>query len=674
MPSVVGTSTTGAATVDSFRRKGFYAAGHFWIFWSDGTDLVYSCSADGTNWSAKQTARATCTGGFFFSIWFDGTYLHYAYANAGSLYYRRGTPNSNHSITWSAEEQTVATIYSLADYPFVCVDSSGYAWIGYRDDNGIGHVPHVIKSGNNNGTWGTTPVGFPYELSATNANSWKVTVVPLTELKMYVMWARDTYAGYGKLYDAGWGSAETPAADCEYGISHSVVAEGDHVHVVYLHDTLSTGIKYRKRTYGTGWGSEATVQASAASYMHPVLTRDTVTGDLYCFWIGAPTANHIYYKKCVSGTWDTDPTDWITEADTITGNDRMTSFYNDYGTYKGVIYSTKTGSPYDIKFAYFTVIEVRIASATVGVAGVTKRSSVLTRLSAASIASASTALHSLIIKRFTIATVSLVGTANRIIMLVRRATAIIGVIGSTKRILVIAKAVTAAVALAGSSKRSFIVIRVGAAAISLVATKVRLAVNVRLATVVVTMVAGRTRLIALVRTSIAAVNLVGSRVRLKITIRNAVASVIVFGSTVRRLLLIRTKSGAITSVGTAMRLAVKSRIAAATVTLAAIAKRGARAISIVVASISTLASAIGTFVVFLVTTLDATVVAQTSAVLKGNVSLHNIARGFDWGKETGVYTDSWSEEGGFDSGDFEHLIEGLDPDTNYFFRAKAKKG
>ena len=175
-PSLVGTSTSTSATWYPFQRKSFYANGRFWVFYSDGTNMVYRTSTDGSTWSSATTVRA-CTYGYKFSIWFDGTYLHYAYGSSSAIYYRRGTPNSDGTITWSAAEQTVSTTYNSARYPMISVDSNGYVFVGYSDYDGTNRYPYVIKSGNNDGTWGTTPSGFPYQLSTASA-TWGVSVVP----------------------------------------------------------------------------------------------------------------------------------------------------------------------------------------------------------------------------------------------------------------------------------------------------------------------------------------------------------------------------------------------------------------------------------------------------------------------------------------------------------------
>jgi hypothetical protein len=46
-------------------------------------------------------------------------------------------------------------------------------------------------------------------------------------------------------------------------------------------------------------------------------------------------------------------------------------------------------------------------------------------------------------------------------------------------------------------------------------------------------------------------------------------------------------------------------------------------------------------------------------------------RGFDWGVTSGVYPNSWTETGSYGTGAFSHLIDNLDLNKVYYFRAKA---
>jgi hypothetical protein len=364
-PSTVGTSTSNSATYWSFQRKSFYANGMFWVFYSDGTNMVYYTSLDGSTWTVggSSPVRASYYG-FQFSIWFDGTYLHYAYAYSGAIYYRRGTPNSDGTITWSAGEQTVSTTYNMAYYPMISVDSNGYVWIGYREYTGTYYYPYVIKSGNNDGTWGTPPAGFPYQLSTTSSGFWRVSIIPLTAGKMLAVYAYDSAGVRAKRWNgSSWGAEKATTSAIRYGYYHSAVAQGDDVHLVFL-KWATYDILYVKYTYSTdSFGSETTLQAGATSTSAPVISIDTATNDLYVFaatkTTGTPsgwTANHIYYIKYTasSGTWGS-WVDWIDEStEVLYQADTLTCFYQAYGSKIGLVYMTKTASPYNVKFDFLT--------------------------------------------------------------------------------------------------------------------------------------------------------------------------------------------------------------------------------------------------------------------------------------------------------------------------------
>jgi hypothetical protein len=362
----VGTSPTAYATTNSFQRKSFYANGRFWAFYSDGSNMVYKTSTDGSTWSAPTIVRAVAAG-LYFSVWFDGTYLHYAYAPSSSIYYRRGTPNSDGSITWSADEQTVSTTYNNANLPMVSVDSNGYVWIGYTDYDGTYYYPYVIKSGNNDGTWGTTPSPFPYQLSTTSGG-WRVSVIPLTSGKMLAVYAYTSATVKAKRWTGSAWDTEVATTSAAYvGAYHSVVAQGDDAHLVFMKQT-TYDILYVKYTYSSNsFGTETTLQAGATSDSAPVLSIDTATNDLYVFattkTTGTPsgwTANHIYYKKYTAsssswGLW----INWINEeSEVLTSSSYLTCFYNAYSNYIGLLYMTKPASPYNVKFAYMSLAAV----------------------------------------------------------------------------------------------------------------------------------------------------------------------------------------------------------------------------------------------------------------------------------------------------------------------------
>jgi hypothetical protein len=133
------------------------------------------------------------------------------------------------------------------------------------------------------------------------------------------------------------------------------------VHLTFLNKT-TYDILYVKYTYSTNsFGTETTLQAGATSTSAPVLSIDPSTNDLYVFaatkTTGTPsgwTANHIYYIKYTasSGTWGS-WTDWIDETTEVLFNAGwLTCFYKAYDSKIGLVYLTKTASPWNVKFAF----------------------------------------------------------------------------------------------------------------------------------------------------------------------------------------------------------------------------------------------------------------------------------------------------------------------------------
>jgi hypothetical protein len=355
MASVLGTCSIDSPTLYSFQRKTFYANGRFWAFYSNGTNMVYCTSTDGLTWTSPTTVRFSSLG-YRFSVWFDGTYLHYAYADNSQIYYRRGTPNSDGTITWSADEQIVSTTYNAALYPMVSVDSNGYVWIGYNEYRiaGAKYYPYVIKSGNNDGTWGTTPSGFPYQLSSPSNSEWYVSIIPLTTGKMLAIYAYTSTIKAKKWTGSSWGSEVATTSSIYRGEAHSAVAQGDDVHLVFLKNT-GYDILYTKYTYSSNsFGTEITLQASATSTSNPVISIDTSTNNLYVFWAGYPTANHIYYRKYNGTSWET-AVDWIAETQ-LTSNYCLTCSYKNYGDKIGLEYTTTQGITRYVKFDFLSTV------------------------------------------------------------------------------------------------------------------------------------------------------------------------------------------------------------------------------------------------------------------------------------------------------------------------------
>lgn len=316
--SIVGMTQAAEATSLNFQRATFHANGRFWVFWTDGTNLVYSTSINGESWSLKTTIRS-CTLALKFSITFNGSNVCYTYADWDTantpIYYRVGVTNSSGDITWSTIEQEAVSAETNIKYvgPKVDLDSSGYPWIGYRKHNTTDstHYPYVTKSSWNNGSWQTAS-GFPEQLSDPQAG-WYVSMTPLTNQKMYVIYTCPSQKVKGKLWDGSWGSEENvTSSNIRAGDTHSEVAIEDDVYMVFLEAT-TYDIHFVKRTYGSGWGSEEDVALSEDSAAYPVISK-TASSEVYCFWEPVYSEDNLYYRKRdTNGNWGS-TIDWFSSS------------------------------------------------------------------------------------------------------------------------------------------------------------------------------------------------------------------------------------------------------------------------------------------------------------------------------------------------------------------------
>ena len=162
------TSTSGGWGNQPYMRRLWYAAGLYWAFYGDDTNLYFRTSADGSTWSSSTviTSSATIKQSSHLATWVGGTTLHYATGGARYMYYRQGTLNSDGTITWADAEQTAYDSAS-ATWPArphgIVLDNSGYAYIVFYTESGINSYQKVTSADVSGGVW-TVRDGFPYDL------------------------------------------------------------------------------------------------------------------------------------------------------------------------------------------------------------------------------------------------------------------------------------------------------------------------------------------------------------------------------------------------------------------------------------------------------------------------------------------------------------------------------
>ena len=337
----------------ALQKKVFVAAGRTWAFFERHvtTDNMYfSSSTDGVTWATPTLIAASYSDYEFASYW-DGTTITVAYAKQdlnAHIYYRRGTPVSDGTITW---DTTATDIYTPAsggtpEDLSVCVNTSGYAFIGFADASL--NEGRVIKNAKNDGDW---TQDSDTALSTVGARA--VSFAVLTSGKVYACYAAITGGAIkGKLWNAGWGSEEADITSTLGGYfdSWTSVGIGDDVHIAYSEETTNH-VEYRKRTYGVGWGSVTELSTTVVGYTLPIICANGT--NLAVFW--ADNAK-IYVKNYISGSWDADPTTVADETSNVIYHaGSINSVVNATSNVFGIIYDIGlTTWPYFTKYASYT--------------------------------------------------------------------------------------------------------------------------------------------------------------------------------------------------------------------------------------------------------------------------------------------------------------------------------
>jgi hypothetical protein len=354
MTAEVGTSMSGWAVCGQYHsaeRTSFFASGRRWVFYHDGSNFGFR-SSDGISWTPFMAiGDASC-----WNIHFDGRYIHYVRSISASsepIYYRRGEPNADGTITWSDFEQIPWRAEGYhARYVDVKADSFGYPYIVLTAHWGSdAYQSYVTKSARNDGVW-ITASGYPMALGLTYT---KNILLALTEGKMYVLYTLERAIAGRFILDNILGGVETIGTMAGRSLL-SALPIGDDVYLVYTDNLLN--IIFKKRTFHVGWSDPDIIQTVVRDTTKPALSVYGAS-DLICFFA---FDNHIYYKKCVDGIWDAHATDYIDEsAEGLTDNREITCWPLSYNGGVGLVNLAAHVSPFNVKF-YLLPLAPKIAT------------------------------------------------------------------------------------------------------------------------------------------------------------------------------------------------------------------------------------------------------------------------------------------------------------------------
>ena len=288
------------------QHKSFYDAGLWWFFYAAYPDaalpgsLCYITSSNGgATWSTPTTLG--------YSVGYDAEWTlayntvngkvwvglsNYANATSGEnnwgFIVRRGSPQSNGTITWDAAWQTAIAATTAVSDPNMVIDTNQHLWIGYNGS--------ITKNANTDGTWATAP-GFPVRLRGNQI------LAPLSNGGVYAVnyeWGYNIRSiGYISTTGSSTFTAEgnitaLPVEDTASNANTYVgriFADGlgDGIaHVVYQSTTGQ--IRYAQRNANGVWAPEVVLATGAEpAVSSPMLTFNQKNGDIMVTWTAYDT-------------------------------------------------------------------------------------------------------------------------------------------------------------------------------------------------------------------------------------------------------------------------------------------------------------------------------------------------------------------------------------------------
>jgi RHS repeat-associated protein len=346
-------------TPDWFFTQTFNAEGRTWVFVYYNNYIRYYSSTDQDTW----TSPRLCASEYMdhWNLYFDGEYVHLAYtkgeANA-DLYYERGNPNSDGTITWSGSYKAYDTGSLTAFRPSITV-TDNYVWICFdKRAAETDKDPHVTCSTNMDGGW-TTRTGFPTKMDDCTRNVYGK-LAPLSNDKVYFAYS-DRAAVEGYLWNgASWGSTESIDSVVSSYCTFDLASWGNDVWL-FLHYGLSSfsWSKVRMRTYASGsWDSGTNMAWTDGRWWSMQLSKGPTYGTLYAWWQNDGTPYGIVYKYFDGATWGSKTTlETDSEAD---GSYGTVSSSDD--THEGkisLVYATGSATEtYQFKHNYLPISKV----------------------------------------------------------------------------------------------------------------------------------------------------------------------------------------------------------------------------------------------------------------------------------------------------------------------------
>lgn len=248
-----------------------------WVFWAEyGFHWYYSSSDDNSTWATPTWFMQISAGEIALRYDEARNFLHIVVGSltGTGLYYRRGTPNANNTITFDSTKTISSSHYF--EYMNINFDSNGYVYVAYGNASDSGRPYACKNSDNTTGAW-VTDAGFPYNLNNTGNWALRIQIAVLENNNVHFVYRHQTTPPstflWAKLYCANNGTWNTKnrASNlfCGAGghtVTYSITVVGNDTYLAYIrfdatryftfHNyTTLTWLKDAGGEFGLGGGS-----------------------------------------------------------------------------------------------------------------------------------------------------------------------------------------------------------------------------------------------------------------------------------------------------------------------------------------------------------------------------------------------------------------------------------
>lgn len=289
-----------------------------------------------------------------FSLFWDGIYVHVALSSQNTwngLIYRRGVPNSNGSITWSASQIViVGVVTNTYGHITITVDSNRKPMIAYI----LASLSNVVFSAQTDGTW-ITAANFPFQLNSTTSNHF-LALAPMNNGSIYIVYGTSNSRLLGRLWDTSTVRAvETLSTHTLYDASgtgefSAVMNTTNTVHIAAMIRNGATQDFVHIERVGGVIQTEKVITATVTNQIGPALSLNPVNNTLYCFY--GSTSLIIVYKR-YKNSWEGSANTFATELATIQTGSLVTA-YQTNNTKMGVAWASGAASPFNVRYDFLT--------------------------------------------------------------------------------------------------------------------------------------------------------------------------------------------------------------------------------------------------------------------------------------------------------------------------------